>query len=112
MAAFTPEEREWVLDSVIASQALAGLTVPREVAARLLDECEAGPLPRIGESPRFVDGVELSYAHRYPETAGRVLWCVDCGAPCSAELLDWSQHCTDCADWWRANPPMSRADEV
>lgn len=47
-AAFTPEERGLVLDSAIASQALSGLAVPREVAARALDEAERRPLPDIG----------------------------------------------------------------
>jgi hypothetical protein len=50
MGAFTPQEREWVLDSVIASQALAGVAVSREEAARLLDEAEGGPLPLIASA--------------------------------------------------------------
>ncbi len=45
---FTAEEREWVLDSVIASQAQEGVIVSRETAARLLDELEGTPLPNIG----------------------------------------------------------------
>jgi hypothetical protein len=45
---FTDEEREWVLDSVIASQALEGLHISREAAARLLDKVMRRPLPKIG----------------------------------------------------------------
>ncbi len=41
-------EREWLLDSVIASQALEGVHISREVATRLLDEVLAEPLPAIG----------------------------------------------------------------
>lgn len=45
---FTPAEREWVLDSVLASQAMEGVIISRERAAQLLDELEGTPLPQIG----------------------------------------------------------------
>jgi Zn finger protein HypA/HybF involved in hydrogenase expression len=48
-----------------------------------------------------------TYADRHPETRGRVLWCVTCGAPCSAELLDWWQDCPACREWWKKHPPPS-----
>lgn len=41
---FTAQEREWVLTSVIGSQALAGVFIGREDAAKLLDQIEARPL--------------------------------------------------------------------
>jgi hypothetical protein len=43
-AAFTPEEREAVLRSTIASQALSGIHVERADAERWLDEVEREPL--------------------------------------------------------------------
>ena len=46
---FTAQEREWVLTSVIGSQALAGVVVSRERAAELLDEVEARHLRDITE---------------------------------------------------------------
>ncbi len=33
-----PSEREAIIESLISSQALAGITVPREMAERLFDE--------------------------------------------------------------------------
>lgn len=46
---FTAAERERVIASVIASQALAGITVPREVAEAAFDAALREPLPQIGE---------------------------------------------------------------
>lgn len=46
---FTPKEREWLIDSVRASQWASGIYVSRYTVARLLDELAGTPLPRIGE---------------------------------------------------------------
>jgi hypothetical protein len=46
--AFTPEERAWLLDSVVSSQALAGVEMTTEQAGRILDELAGRPLPEIG----------------------------------------------------------------
>ncbi len=50
---------------------------------------------------------KLTYADRYPETAGTVIWCAGlfCGEDARAEDLDWWQSCADCRAWWAANPP-------
>lgn len=48
-AAFTPEERAWVIDAVTSSQRLAGVSVTRDRAAELLDALEGQPLPNIGD---------------------------------------------------------------
>lgn len=48
---------------------------------------------------------DATYADRYPEVAGRTLWCIECGEDCAAEQLDWGQHCPKCAQWWAENPP-------
>lgn len=47
-ARFTTEERAWVLDSIVASQALAGIPVTLDQADRTLDALEGRPLPDIG----------------------------------------------------------------
>lgn len=47
--AFTPEERGWVLNSVLASQAAAGVVVTREEAGRLLDSLDGVPMPKLLE---------------------------------------------------------------
>lgn len=49
-----------------------------------------------------------TFADRYPQAAGSVLWCVDCAAPLAAEQLDWWQQCPTCRDWWAQNPPPVR----
>lgn len=46
-----------------------------------------------------------TYADRFPEDRGRTLGCVQCGADCKAEDLDWYQYCPVCIAWWEANPP-------
>lgn len=46
-----------------------------------------------------------TFADRYPQDRGRVLWCVECGTRCPAELLDRCQLCPECVRWWRDNPP-------
>ncbi len=43
----SPAKREAILDSVIASQALEGIHVSREVAAQLLDEVLREPLLKV-----------------------------------------------------------------
>jgi len=44
----TPEERDALIRSVISSEALSGIHVPREVAERALGKALEGPLPEIG----------------------------------------------------------------
>ncbi|HEV8639406.1 MAG TPA: hypothetical protein VG370_34795 [Chloroflexota bacterium] len=44
----TPGERDALIRSVISSEALAGVVVPRELLERLLDKVLAEPLPGIG----------------------------------------------------------------
>jgi hypothetical protein len=43
--AFTPEEREAIIASVLSSQLMAGLGVTRAEAERLFDELRVQPLP-------------------------------------------------------------------
>jgi hypothetical protein len=45
----SPADRDTLIRSVIATQALEGITVSYEDAARLLDEALRRPIPRIGE---------------------------------------------------------------
>ncbi len=48
LLALSDDDCAAMLDSVIASQALEGVHISRDVAARLLDEALHDPLPEIG----------------------------------------------------------------
>ncbi len=49
-----------------------------------------------------------TFADRYPQDRGKVIWCAECGSFAPAEVLNWWQLCPDCVQWWRDNPPPDK----
>ncbi len=52
-----------------------------------------------------------TFAERYPETRGTVIWCIECGEVYPGDALDWWQMCPKCAQWWRDHLPPTPPQE-